>query len=268
MVAVALLQGRRQQLGLDEPAVDEEHLHGPGAPAHQRCGDEAADGDVAAPALHPHQSPGKIPAQGGVDGGFQLPVAGCVEAIRAVLDKLKGDVGMAQRQMLHQPRHGGGLGAVLPHEFQSRRSVVEQIPDGNGGALRGARLLHLTGHAALQMERRAAARTLLPCENVHPADSGDGRQSLAPEAQGADFRQVVRRAQLAGGVAQKRRGQLAGDNAAAVVRHPDEAHAAPLDLHHHGGRARVDGVLHQFLHHTGRPFYDFAGGDQIRHMGF
>ncbi len=34
LVAVALLQRRRQQLGLDEPAVDEKHLHGPGAPAH------------------------------------------------------------------------------------------------------------------------------------------------------------------------------------------------------------------------------------------
>ena len=174
---------------------------------------------------------------------------------------------MAQRQMLHQPRHSGGLGAVLPHEFQSRRGIVEQVPDGDGSTLRGARLPHLTGHAALQVQGRAAARALLPSDNIHPADGGDGRQSLAPEAQGAYLPQVFGRAQLTGGMAQESRGQLAGGNAAAIVRHPDQAHAAPLDLYHHSGGPGVDGILHQLLHHAGRPLHDLAGGDQVRHMG-
>ena len=267
LVAVALLQGRRQQLGLDEAAVDKEHLHGPGAPAHERLGDKAGHGDVAPPALHGHQGPGEVPAQGRVDGGVQSAVAGGVEGLGAVLDEFEGDVWMGQGQMLHEPRHGGGLGAVLPHEFQPGRGVVEQVPDHDGGALRRAGVLHLAGDAPLQVQGSAAGGALLPGQDVHPADGGDSRQGLAPEAQGADPAQVLRRAQLAGGVAEKGRGQLSGGDAAAVVRHPDDAHAAPLYLHHHGGGSGVDGVLHQFLHHAGRPLHHLAGGDQVGHMG-
>ncbi len=92
LVAVALLQRRRQQLGLDEPAVDEEHLHGPGAPAHQRRGDKTGDRDVPSAAGHRHQPPGKVPAQGSVHGGVQLPVAGGQQGLLAVLDELKGNI--------------------------------------------------------------------------------------------------------------------------------------------------------------------------------
>ena len=62
-------------------------------------------------------------------------------------------------------------------------------------------------------------------------------------------------------------GQFLGGDAAAVVRHPDQAHAAPLDLHHHRRGAGVDGVFHQLLDHAGRALHHLAGGDQIRHMG-
>ena len=117
LVAVALLQGRRQQLGLDEPAVDEKHLHGPGTPAQQRLGDKAGHRRLAAPALHRHQAPGKLPAQGRVNSGIQPAVAGGVEGLGAVLDELKGNIGMGQGQMLHEAADRRRFGAVLPHEF-------------------------------------------------------------------------------------------------------------------------------------------------------
>ena len=50
LVAVGLLQRRRQQLALDEPAVDEEQLAATGAAAVEGLGDEALHGDVAAAA--------------------------------------------------------------------------------------------------------------------------------------------------------------------------------------------------------------------------
>ena len=46
--------------------------------------------------------------------------------------------------------------------------------------------------------------------DVHPADGGDGRQGLAPEAQGTDLSQVLLRPQLGGGVAQEGGGQSSG----------------------------------------------------------
>ena len=174
---------------------------------------------------------------------------------------------MGQGQMLHQAVHRRGLRAVLAHELQPGGGVVKEVPDGDGGALRRAGGLHLTGFSPLQVEGGALRRAGLPGQDVHPADGGDGGQGLAPEAQGADPPQVRLRPQLGGGVAQKGRGQLGRGDAAAVVRHPDHAHAAPADLHRNGGGAGVDGVLHQLLHHAGGPLHDLTGGDQIRHMG-
>ncbi len=82
LVAVALLQRRRQKLGLDEPAIDEKHLHGAGAPALEGHGNIALHRHLSAPALHGQQARAK--AQG-VDRGLQLPVAGGVERLGAVL---------------------------------------------------------------------------------------------------------------------------------------------------------------------------------------
>ena len=172
---------------------------------------------------------------------------------------------MGQCQVLHEPRHCRRLGAVLAHELEPGGGVEKQVPHGDDSALCRRGSLHSAGHAALQAERSSLA-TGLTGADLHTAHSGDGRQSLAPEAQGADAPQVLPGAQLGGGVAQKGRGELSRGDAAAVVRHPDEAHAAPLDLHHHGGAARVDGVFHQLLDHAGRPLHHLASGDQLGDM--
>ena len=110
-------------------------------------------------------------------------------------------------------------------------------------------------------------RAFLPGEHVQPADGGDGRQRLAPEAQGTNGRQISGGAHFAGGVAEEGGGQFLRRDAAAVVRHPDEGHAAALQLGHHGGRSGVYGVFDELLHDAGRPFHHLAGGDEICHMG-
>jgi len=51
-----------------------------------------------------------------------------------------------------------------------------------------------------------------------------------------------------------------------LIRNTDEAHAAPLNLHHDGRGTCVDGVLYQFLYNAGGAFHHFTGGDQVRHM--
>ena len=173
---------------------------------------------------------------------------------------------MTQRQMLHQPRHGGGLGTVLLHEFQPGRGVVKEIRHPDGGALRGALLPDRLHVSALAMDGGTYGILRPSGQHIHPADSGNGRQGFAPEAQRPDFGQILRCPELAGGVAQKGGGQLLRRNAAAVVRHPDQAHAAPLDLHHDGGGSGVDGVFHQLLYNGGGALHHLAGGDQVGYM--
>ena len=173
---------------------------------------------------------------------------------------------MGQRQMGDQAGNRTGLRAVALHEFQPRRRIEKEIAHDHAGPLGAAGLAHRAGHAALQMQHRTGRRILCAAENVQPGDGGDGGQRLAAEAQRADGGKVFRCAQLAGGVAQKRGGQLVRRDAAAVVADAKIRHAAVLDLHGHGGGAGVDRVFQKLLDHAGRTLHHFTGGDQVRNM--
>ena len=169
--------------------------------------------------------------------------------------------------MLHHARHGRTLGAVLLHELHAGGGIVKEVTDADGGTLRAAGRLRAAGDAALQMERRAHIRAGGAGKDIHAADGGDGRQRLAPEAQRADGRQVGGGAELAGGMAQKGGGQLLRRDAAAVIGDAKIGEAAVLDLRRHGGRAGINGVFQQLLHHAGGTLHHLAGGDEIRYMG-
>ena len=72
-----------------------------------------------------------------------------------------------------------------------------------GGALRAPGGLHLPGDAPLQVEAGPGLGPPLPGDHVRRLTAADSRQSLAPEAKGADGGQVLGGAELAGGVAEK-----------------------------------------------------------------
>ena len=152
-------------------------------------------------------------------------------------------------------------------ELEPGGGVVEQVAHHHCGALGAAGLLPVHHRAALQGEGGPQILLRRAGEQLDAGDGGDGRQSLPPEAQGADGLQIVLGAQFAGGVAEEGGLRLGGGDAAAVVGNPDEAHAAVLDLHGQGVRPGVDGVLHELLDHRRGPLHHLAGGDQIGHVG-
>ena len=266
-VGVGLLQGGGEQGGLDGPAAAEKGLHGPGAPSGQGLGDKAPDPHALAASVHLRQAQGELPAPGGVDGGEELAVPRRMELLPAVPYVADGHLRAAQGQLAQHGRHSGGLGAVGFHEFQPGRGVVEELAHHHGGALRAPRLLHGARRAPFQGQGGPHGVPLPAGEHLQAADGGDGGQGLPSEAQGADGGQIPGLTELAGGVAEEGGRQLLRRDAAAVVGDTDEGHAAVLDLHHQGGRARVDGVLHQLLDHAGGPLHHLAGGDQVRHVG-
>src|SRR5262249_52983574 len=94
-------------------------------------------------------------------------------------------------------------------------------------------------------------------------DAADGGQGLAPKPQGADAEEVLGAGQLAGGVAGEGERQVVRLDAAAVIDHPDEVGAAPLDVDVDAAAAGVDGVFQQLLDDAGRPLDDLAGGDLV-----
>ena len=264
LVFVGFLQRGHHGAALDVAAIDEKVLIAPAAPAAGGQGHVAGHGHAFAGAGDLRKAQGQIPAQHGVHRALQLAVPGGEQLLPPVPDELDGHLRVGQGQPLDVGEHGGPLGGVLFHEFQPGGGVVEQVPHHHGGAVGAAGLLLLQHDPGLQMEGGAQRRAGGLGQQVDAADGGDGGQSFAPEAQSADGLQIVLGGDLGGSVAEEGGGGLIGRNAAAVVRDPDEGHAAVLDLHGDGGGPGVDGVFHQLLHHGGRALHHLAGGDEIR----
>ncbi|MCY1259446.1 hypothetical protein D9M68_187560 [compost metagenome] len=57
--------------------------------------------------------------------------------------------------------------------------------------------------------------------------------------------------------------QVVGGNAAAIVAHPQQLHAALLHFDVDAPGTGIQAVFQQFLDHRGRPLDHFAGGDLV-----
>ena len=158
-------------------------------------------------------------------------------------------------------------------KFPSGRRIVKNIPDKKGGALRSAHLL--PGLLLAALNHIAGSQKLSRClrNHFHLAHSGDAGQRLAPETQRGDAKQILHLRNLAGGMAKEGGAHLIRRNPFPVIRNPDQRGAALLNLHRNGVGSRVDGVLHQLLHHGRRPLNhlsrrDFIDGALIEHRYF
>ena len=267
LVLVGLLQRRLHGAGLHIAAVDKEKLAGPGAPAADRLGEKAVHADVLSAALAGHEAQGYVPTQHGVDRALEAAVAGGVQLLLALPQEAEAHLRVAEGGVLDDGHDGAALGGVALQKLLAGGGVEKQIPDDEGGALGAADFLPLAHHATVQQQGGACGGALGAGHQLHPAHRRDGGQRLAPEAQRADGLQIKLGADLAGGMAQEGGQAVLRLDAGAVVRHPDVAHAAPLDLHRHCGGPGVNGVFRQLLHGAGRALHHLAGGNQIRHMG-
>jgi hypothetical protein len=90
---------------------------------------------------------------------------------------------------------------------------------------------------------------------------GNAGQRLAAESQRSDALEIIQRGDLTGGVARERQCDFLGLNPDPVIAHSDQAAAAALQFHLDPFGARVESVLHQFLHHGRGPLDHLAGGD-------
>ena len=168
-----------------------------------------------------------------------------------------------QRQALQHAHDVLKLGRLGAQEFAARRHVEEQVAhlDTGAGGMRGRR--GRRDHAIARLHR-PGVRRIRGARNQRQAGHGrDTGQRFAAKPQGRDVLEVVQRGDLAGGMARESDADLLRRDADAVVAHADQAAAAAFQLDLDAPRARVQGVLDQFLDHRGRPFDDLAGGDLI-----
>ena len=143
----------------------------------------------------------------------------------------------------------------------AKRSVTStRVPFGAGAGRTGPFTPASTTMARAGLGLRRAG------DDGEPRHRADGRQGLAAKAEGVDGEQVAVR-QLGGGVALDREFQILGRHAPAVVDDADQAAPARLDGDLDGGRARIDGVLDQFLHGGRRTLDDLARSDAVDEDG-
>ena len=174
---------------------------------------------------------------------------------------------MGQGLQLHGGGHTASFHRIGFHEFHPGGGIVEKVTDDDGGTLRASGFGLLYDLSRFQPETGTGNGPFGLGEQINAADGGDGGESLAPEAHGADGSKILRGTELGGGVAEKSGFGVLRGHAAAIVRDPEKGHAAVPDLHGYFVRSRVHGVFQKFLDNAGGTFHHLTGGDQVGYMG-
>ena len=221
--------------------------HGTGAARHrQRRLREALAQDLAQPC-----SPGRL--------------VGCRRVAAdhaAVVTDREGDIEVHEREGPHDVQDPVELRALGAQEPAPGRYAREQVAHLDGGTRR-VRARPRLGVAAVEHPAVALLGPGTVTAETQLTDGRDARECLAAKAHRRDGFQIVQAADLAGGVSRESERQLIPVDADSVVAHADAAHAALLEEQFDSPRARVEGVVEQFLDHRRGSLDDLAGRDLI-----
>ena len=269
-------QGALEQAIAHGATIDEEVLMAGAAATIGGQGAIASQANPIAALVQTKRIVGEIaPENGGDPGQSSLrPWRLCGEAKRppAVEVELKRDGFRAQSLTPHRLGYSHVLGSRRLHEFQPRGGGVEKISHLHARAV-GAGKCCWRGaidNPAVHPDRRRAPLITGPRGNGKTRHRPDRGQGFAAKSQGGDAKQVILAVcvgcELGGGVAFHREGQFAGPEAGAVVRHQNARQTSAVGLDFDPTRARVQGVLDQFLDHARRALDHFAGGDAVNQI--
>jgi hypothetical protein len=208
---------------------------------------------------------GERTAEEGLHPGSELVRGLEVEQHPAPVGESKPNAGSCQRHVHHLRGDVVHLRGGVFEEFSAHGGVVEEVAHVHSGAGRAALGAGALDLSPVHGDGRALLRLSAAGPDFHTRDRAYAGESLAPEAEGVDLEEVVRRAELARGVAQDRKGEVLLRHALSVVGDRDTVLAAVFDHDLNPAGARVDGVLYEFLHNCARAFDDLAGGNHVHH---
>ena len=259
-VTIGFADGMREQLVAHEAAVDEQVL---GIAPGPRAGRQARQ------AIQTQISGGFVEGAGG--GGelrahhrqhARLPVASR-QAFRhpPVVDEREGHAGMRQGQPADHAFAMGIFGGRGLEELASGRGIDEQVAHLGHGALREDGRLRCANPAVERGGPPGMPSRCHPAGHLQARDGGDTGQGLAAKAQAGDPFQIVEAGDLAGCVTGQRQTQVVGGDAVAVIRDPDQADAALLQIDADVARAGIEAVLDHLLERRGGPLHHLARGD-------
>jgi len=157
---------------------------------------------------------------------------------------------------------GSGAAEKLSPGGQS----LEKAAHCDVGAGVGGGLSHIAQTSEIEINLGGDFAGCIAGDQSQVANAGDAGQCFAAEAQGADADDVSHGPDLAGGMSFKGQQGVVGAHAAAVVADLDQVLAAILNSHRDLCGSGINGVFHQFFHHRGRPFDNFARGDLVAYV--
>ena len=147
---------------------------------------------------------------------------------------------MSERVVSDQGCDMGKLGGLRFEELAAGGGVEEQIFDGQGRANGQARLFDAQDASAGDADAGPGGIAWSPGLEVHAGDRGDGREGFSAEAEGGDGEEIVRAAELRGGVALEGKERVVPPHAMAVIDDADELASAGFHLNADAGGSRVD----------------------------
>ena len=259
--AVGVLDGGGDGAVDDGAAVDEEGYAGSRGAAALRRGGKPPDGIGAGPGRHVEHRGGHVRAEDGRRGVAEGAVAGGGELRFAVRSERHSDVGVGEREALGGLADAGGFGGGGADELEAGGNGGEEGFDLDGGSGRGAGLGAADDLAALQFDGGGGFGVGRSRGHSDGRGGGDAGERFAAKAERGDPGEVVLGLEFAGGVPLKCERDLVGGDAAAVVGYADGGEPAVPDIDLDGRRARVEGVLDEFLDDGRRALDDLAGGD-------
>ena len=131
---------------------------------------------------------GAFPAIDTVDRCLQSTVSGGRQHLLTVFEKLESHLRMGQGLQLHGGSHPAALHGVGFHEFHPGRGIEKEVANHNGGAVRAANFRFFPDVSGFQQQAGAGEIAGSLGHQLNAADGGNGSQSFATEAHGADGR--------------------------------------------------------------------------------
>ena len=177
--------------------------------------------------------------------------------------EFEGDLRVAERDALELGLDMRSRRGALVQETAARRDVVKEVAHEElrpHGAHHGRLRRELS---AVDLGLSAHLVALLPRAQLHLRHGGDRSQRFAAESERMQGVDVLHGPDLARGMAVESHARVDGRHAAAVVHDLNQVLAAVAEIDFHGGRARVEGILHHLLHHRRGPVDDLARGDLV-----
>ncbi len=176
----------------------------------------------------------------------------------AVVPDGEADIRAHQRVSAHRFQAVRELGGVGFQKLAARRCAEKQLAHLDRGAHVARDRANLSTARVKQVGAVRMPRARCKCEFGHRGRRG---QRLAAKPQRCNRFELGQRGDLAGGMAQQRQRQLLARNAAAVVGHRQQPHAAGGQSHRDVARSGIQRIVEQLAQHGRRPLDHLAGRD-------